>query len=283
MSLTVKSTKTWPLLSDIGASLELTGEAASDLSFDGCGWFKKLIDAGASGSSISQWEYTRGVLYTQVIEMTVKLVFKLCFLQKALLEVVKQYVDIANLLRNTGNTLIIYTYQNDFFYGVSTTRRNIELQFERMRAENHTFSYPAQFPIQVENFFMLPKIGNGRNVLGAFYMAIREQVICIAPVFDSNFAFAAAKKCSAFHTLRRYSDARNSNSAAAQNANVAAKASRFQAPGRERRRLLAFSAIAESGDSERLYFRHVDLRQRHAAAFSEHKQTVANRRPCERR
>lgn len=79
---------------------------------------------------------------------------------------------------NTRDRYIFYTYTRENFYGTGKTKMEMTPWLESLKKSNVFFKAPLRFPIKKSDLADTPIIpGNGHNVLGIIYMALRESVI----------------------------------------------------------------------------------------------------------
>lgn len=91
---------------------------------------------------------------------------------------------LERLLATGDETIIIYMYPYDRFFGVGDKIRDVKRWKENMQESNNCVQYPVSFPLRYSDLRMLPKITQGYNVLGAILMSLRDQVFPLMTTVD---------------------------------------------------------------------------------------------------
>jgi len=113
-----------------------------------------------SRDSLEKWRVSRGVT----------------FIQKALLEKLRQCDEYKSALIKTGDKIIVQSYAGDDFFGAGVPFKYVKDWSDGMANNKVSLKFPISFPLCEEAVKGIPTIGKGRNVLGAIHMILREKL-----------------------------------------------------------------------------------------------------------
>uniref|UniRef100_A0AC34R3L1 NADAR domain-containing protein n=1 Tax=Panagrolaimus sp. JU765 TaxID=591449 RepID=A0AC34R3L1_9BILA len=97
-------------------------------------------------------------------------------IQKAILAKVKQSSAFRQHLLETGEKLIVHSFASDDFFGSGCPVKYIKDWSESMVKSGIILKYPISFPLTIATTKYVPTLAKGRNMLGAIYIALREQI-----------------------------------------------------------------------------------------------------------
>uniref|UniRef100_A0A914YQ98 NADAR domain-containing protein n=1 Tax=Panagrolaimus superbus TaxID=310955 RepID=A0A914YQ98_9BILA len=97
-------------------------------------------------------------------------------IQKALLEKVKQSTAFRDHLLATGDKIICHPFPLDDFFGTGCPVKYVTDWATSMQQKDTKLKFPVSFPLTTTTAKNVPSIAKGRNMLGAIYIALREQI-----------------------------------------------------------------------------------------------------------
>jgi predicted NAD-dependent protein-ADP-ribosyltransferase YbiA (DUF1768 family) len=144
---------------------DLTGIASEKFDYPKCknysGVAKEVLrEHNISRKTVDDWRTSCGI---EVI-------------QKALLEKVRQSTAFREHVLATGDKIVCHPFPLDDFFGTGCPIKYVKDWAESMQQKDAKLKFPVCFPLTNKIAKSVPSIAKGRNMLGAIYMALREQV-----------------------------------------------------------------------------------------------------------
>jgi predicted NAD-dependent protein-ADP-ribosyltransferase YbiA (DUF1768 family) len=97
-------------------------------------------------------------------------------IQKALLEKVKQSTAFRDHLLATADKIICHPFPLDDFFGTGCPVKYVTDWATSMQQKDAKLKFPISFPLTTKTAKNVPSVAKGRNMLGAIYIALREQI-----------------------------------------------------------------------------------------------------------